>query len=79
MNVLTITITIVMAIVAFGLGFIAARLFYRKSPIGVLRIDESDPYDGPYLFLELDSKPDSFKNKKQVTLNVKAENYVSQK
>lgn len=65
----------------FGLtiGYMISKSIKNEEPIGDLRIDESDPDDGPYLFLELKSKPNNLKSRKQVTLNVKAENYVSQK
>lgn len=65
----------------FGLaiGYVIGRSENREEPIGDLRIDESDPEDGPYLFLELKSRPNTFKHLKRVTLNVKAENYISQR
>lgn len=79
------SIAIILPLIAIGfilgliIGYIAAKFVYYKEPIGDLRIDESDPDDGPYLFLELNSRPNTFKHLKQVTLNVKAKNYISQK
>lgn len=63
------------------IGWIIGRFTYKTKPIGNLRIDSSDPDDGPYLFLELSSKstPNLLKLKKYVTLEVKVENYVSHK
>lgn len=66
-------------ILGLGIGYIAAKFTYDKEPIGDLRIDESDPEDGPYLFLELNSRPNTFKHLNRVTLNVVAKNYISQK
>lgn len=54
------------------------RGFRRRKPIGVLRIDSSDP-DGPYMFLELSEEPRVLMSKKRITLDVKTESYISQK
>lgn len=62
-------------------GLFIGHVAKRPNPIGNLRIDNSDPDDGPYIFLELSSEstPNLLKLKKYITLEVKAENYVSQK
>lgn len=66
-------------------GFVAGWLFgvylYYSQPVGNLRIDNSDPDEGPQLFLELyaDASPKALKNKKKVALRIKAENYISHK
>lgn len=61
-------------------GWIMEHIINRPHPVGNLRIDNSDPDDGPYLFLELSSEstPNILKLKKFVTLEVKVENYISQ-
>ena len=64
--------------VGFIIGYFVAKPTGVDEPIGDLRVDQSDPYDGPYLFLELRTTPD-FKKLDKVTLNVKLENYISQK
>ena len=78
-----ITITLVLTLAGFLFGVVIGRaierVFGKQDAIGDLRIDESDPEDGPYLFLELNSGPDSIKNRTRVTLNVKSENFISQK
>lgn len=53
----------------------------KKEPIGKLRIDSSDPYDGPYLFLELKQSVEAVKlqDKKYVLLEVDATDFLSQK
>lgn len=63
------------------IGFVVAKIVSRPKPIGFLRVDESDPDDGPYLFLELSPTfpPNVIKTKKQVTMAVKVENFVSHK
>lgn len=54
------------------------RGFRRRKPIGVLRIDSSDP-DGPYMFLELSEDPRVLMSKKRIALDVKTDSYISQK
>lgn len=70
---------IIMFCCGIAIGYIIAKFATKPEPVGVLRIDNSDPDDGPYLFLELSSEstPQVLKHKKTVTLLVKAENYIS--
>jgi hypothetical protein len=72
---------IMMFLIGAFTGYLIAQIADRPHPVGNLRIDNSDPDDGPYLFLELSSEstPNLLKLKKYVTLEVKAENYVSHK
>lgn len=81
MNIFIVLVLVILGfLLGITIGFIFSNYLKRNDePIGDLRIDESDPEDGPYLFLELKTKPDNFKSYKRVTLNVKAENYLSQK
>ncbi len=72
------------AVIAFVAGIlagvlIAAFLFRRKPVVGALRVDTSDPQDGPYLFLELTENMDKVMKSRQITLDVKLENYIPQK
>lgn len=74
-----VLILILVLMLGFALGFI----FARKSPIwsgsksvGVLRVDTSDP-DGPYMFLELHTGVEEVMGRKQVTLDVSTQNYIS--
>ena len=58
-------------------GFMIAVLLQKRKKIGALRMDQSDPTEAPYLFLELD--PDGMRkiNRfKTVVLRVKLENYI---
>lgn len=71
----------VIFLAGMGIGIIFTTIFkYRKS-IGFLRIDQSDPYDKPYMFLELKSNQNIADICKAdfVSLQVKVENYISQK
>lgn len=76
---------LLVGLLGFIFGSVTMFIFcvrsHRKSnipEIGVLRIDTSDPEDGPYLFLELRHNIDSFYNEKKVALLVNTENYISQ-
>lgn len=70
--------TIVISICTGIIGYALAIRKYSKKPIGILRIDSSDP-DGPYLFLELETEPNVIKKEKYVTLKVDTRSYISQK
>lgn len=70
-------------ILIFVIGFVAGcaiiSAIYRRKHVGTLRIDRSDPEDGPYFFLEVDSgKAASIPNQKIILLTVSNENYISQ-
>ena len=69
------------AIFAGGIivGCLIAFISMRLRSIGCLRIDSSDPDDGPYLFLEATREVRDFRNKKFVVLDVRDENYISHK
>lgn len=83
MSTTAVIVTIILASLGFITGVIIGcyihSVFNKEETIGNLRIDESDPDDRPYLFLELEHDPDSIKRRKRVTLNVRVENYISQK
>lgn len=58
-------------------GGILTFFALRSTTIGYLRVDESDPNDGPYLFLELFKRIPNICAKKYVLLKVKVENFIS--
>lgn len=59
-------------------GAIVTNIIYlRQAASGSLRIDQSDPDDKPYLFLELKSA--EVMKKKYVLLHIRRENFISQK
>jgi hypothetical protein len=61
-------------------GMLIAKFAFRDKPIGSLRVDQSDPDSGPYLFLELSpGGADEIYKKKYVSLRVNLKNYISQK
>lgn len=67
-------------IVGFLAGCIVTAVFYRRKCVGTLRIDTSDPDDGAYFFLEVDSgKAASIPNQKTILLTVDTRSYISHK
>lgn len=60
-------------------GYYLCKYFEFTNSVGNLRIDKSDPYDGPYMFLELETDPKNVEKASHVLLKVVNENYVSQK
>jgi hypothetical protein len=60
----------------FGSVVMALRIYADVS--GNLRIDQSDPDDKPYMFLELHRSYDKLISKKFVLLKVRKEDFISQ-
>ena len=64
------------------LGFIGGMVFFlmclAAKSIGTLRIDQSDPTEPPYLFLELDKPVESIIKEKYVLFRVSKKNFISQ-
>ena len=62
------------------LGFIGGMVFFliclAAKSIGTLRIDQSDPTEPPYLFLELDKPVESIIKKKYVLFRVSKKNFI---
>ena len=71
---------IIVLLIGVVIGMLVSRFMFREKPVGSLRVDESDPDSGPYLFLELDrSFKDSIYKRRYIRLRVKLKNYISQK
>jgi len=66
-------------IIGVLVGLIVAFTYTVTTSSGVLRIDKSDKYDEPYLFLELETPVSEIEKKHVVKLVVRAENYLSHK
>ena len=64
------------------LGFVCGMVFFficlATRSIGTLRVDQSDPTEQPYLFLELDKPVESVINEKYVIFRVNKKNFISQ-
>lgn len=68
-------------IIAFLVGVLIGTILYtiaiKTASVGTLRIDQSDPEDSPYLFLELKKNVNNIASNKYVIMKVKRENYIS--
>lgn len=68
-------------IIAFLLGVLIGIIIYaiavKTASVGTLRIDQSDPEDSPYLFLELNKNVGIITSKKYVIMKVERKNYIS--
>lgn len=60
-----------------ALGYIMANHQYEQKSIGDLRIDSSDPNDGPYLFLELNEDVSTLMHRKYAVFKVNLKSYIS--
>lgn len=60
-------------------GCIISKIISRMKIVGSLRVDTSDPEDGPYLFLELSQNMDVVAKKKYVVLKVNLNSFIPQK
>lgn len=58
-------------------GAILAVIILQSRVIGYLRVDQSDPDDEPYLFLELFRRIPNLCVKKYLVFKVKVENFIS--
>lgn len=58
-------------IIGIIIGIVFGRQVFRRDVVGSLRVDQSDPDSGPYLFLELSHKgADAIYKKRYVVLKV---------
>lgn len=70
---------IVSFICGYLLGADIRKSKYHDKLLGTIRVDRSDPDDGPYLFLELKTTPDVIAEEDYVIFKVNNESYISQK
>lgn len=71
---------IIVLLIGVVIGMLISRFIFREKPVGSLRVDESDPDSGPYLFLELDpNNADAIYKQRYVRLRVELRNYISHK
>lgn len=69
-----------MLIVGIVIGIFCGRYLVLKNTSGSLRVDQSDPDSGPYLFLELsDSGAEMIYTKRYIILKINLDSYISQK
>ena len=59
-------------------GAMIMRCLSRYFVKGTLRIDKSDPYEGPYLFLELNHRVSNIGRGKYILLKIEESSYDTQ-
>lgn len=66
--------------IALGIGIsIAAFVLASRKPVGVLRVDHSDPSDPPLLFLELHEDVSEVLKQREVLFQVQRKDFLPQK
>lgn len=61
---------------ALCIGILIGMHLFQDRPVGDLRVDHSDPVDGPHLYLELDTDVSTILRKKRVAFRVKAKDFI---
>ena len=80
MTLILVLLTAIPLLFGIFAGIFAAKVIFQEKPIGSLRVDDSDPDSGPYLFLELDPDgADAIYKQRYVRLRVELRNYISHK
>lgn len=67
---------IVIFLIGILVGCVVTLFIFRMRSVGSLRIDTSDPDDGPYLFLEMSKDVNKVRKKKYITLKVNLKNFI---
>jgi hypothetical protein len=58
------------------IGAVVTAYVFCRNFVGTLRVDQSDPTDAPYLFLEIEKGMGDISRKKYVLLRVNTESYI---
>ena len=69
---------VLLVLLGFVRGMVFFLIYLTARSIGTLRVDQSDPTEQPYLFLELDKPVESVINEKYVLFRVVKKNFISQ-
>ena len=68
---------IIIFVIGVLFGCVETSLYYRQKHVGTLRIDTSEPSEGTYFFLEIESgKANAISNQNVILLTVNTENYI---
>ncbi len=62
--------------VALCIGILIGMHLFQDRPVGDLRVDHSDPVDGPHLYLELDTDVSAILRKKRVAFRVRVKDFI---
>ena len=69
---------VLLFLLGFMVGIVSFLVYLIVRSVGTLRVDQSDPTEQPYLFLELDKPVETVTNKKYVLFRVNKKNFISQ-
>ena len=69
---------VLLFLLGFMAGIVSFLVYLIVRSVGTLRVDQSDPTEQPYLFLELDKSVETVTNKKYVLFRVIKKNFISQ-
>ena len=69
---------VLLFLLGFMVGIVSFLVYLIVRSVGTLRVDQSDPTEPPYLFLELDKPVETVINKKYVLFKVIKKNFISQ-
>ena len=69
---------VLLFLLGFMVGIASFLVYLIVRSVGTLRVDQSDPTEQPYLFLELDRPVETVTNKKYVLFRVVKKNFISQ-
>ena len=64
-------------IIGVAIGVAIALLIPKDPVMGILRVDRSDPFEGPQLFLEIDPKSGDITQHDYVKFKVLNESYIT--
>lgn len=71
---------IIFLVIGVLIGYVLSRFIPKEKPVGTLRVDQSDPDSGPYLFLELTYQgAEVIQKKKYVLFKVDLKSYIPHK
>lgn len=69
---------VLLVLIGVAVGSSAVLIWCKRTSIGTIRIDQSDPTEPPYLFLELKKPVETFVHKKYVLCRVSNKNFISE-
>lgn len=71
---------VIVILIGILIGLFLSQFIFKEKSVGSLRVDQSDPDSGPYLFLELNRDgAEAIYKKRYVRLRVNLKNYISHK
>ena len=69
---------VLLFLLGFMVGIVSFLVYLIVRSVGTLRVDQSDPTEQAYLFLELDKPVENIIKEKYVLFRVIKKNFVSQ-